>query len=578
MIEADLQRASELVEQSQFGPATQILAQCLDSEPESVRGISLMADAQAGLHGPEAALKFLAGKMGERPHEPEFMARVALFEAGSGQLSKAVQSYQQYLEGMPEDAVRWLELSQVFKNLRRYQEAAQACAKAIEHAPQDPEGYLKLGELLQQFGSFPQAINVYQQGLLQIPGNPRLQGDLAAAYKDGGQTDHAQQAFDQALALDPNNALTYYNLATLKLETGDLAGAQQHLRSAVRLEPRFAQAYQQLAQLDEGSGPESDDTLARMESLAQDANMPSDGQARILFGLARLYDLRGNYRKAMRACSKANALRSDQRPFDAAQFEQAINRHRRVFSSALQRRFPAMTAEAPRVVVIAGMPRSGTTLIDQMLCGHPEMVSLGENDFMTKVKGQSVRRFQNRFGYPDSIQNCSPIDLMALRDTWYSQARAAAPGARIVVDKTLTNYLNIGLFKLLFPDCVVVESVRQWKDVALSMFFADFAHGHEYAFTRAGLRRFQESHASLMDHWRKLAADAWVPVEYEQLVKSPGDVLAPIFSELGLAPHTNLESFYQRDNQVRTLSQTQIRKPLNSGSVDRYKHYEAHWP
>lgn len=577
MIENELQRASQLVLGGEFGPALQVLTQVLESEPGSIRGKALMADVQAGLGGPGKALEYLAGMTDEQAREPELLARVALYQAGSNNFDQAASTYQQYLEGTPEDAKRWLEYGQVLAALRRYQESAQACAKAIEHAPLSADGYLKLGELLQQFGSYPQAVSVYQQGLLQIPGDARLQGDMAAAYKDSGDIQKAEEAFRQALLADPENALTHYNLATMKLETGELADARTHLRSAVRIEPRFAHAYQQLVYLDDGEGTESDETLARMESLAQDANMPADGRARILFGLAHLQEKRGDYRKAMRACKKANGLRSQQRPFNAQQYDKVIKRHTRVFSASLLKRFPAMTAERPRPVVIAGMPRTGTTLIDQMLSGHPDVASLGENDFMTKVKGESVRRFQNRFGYPDSVQNCSPIDLMALRDLWYQQARATAPGASYVVDKTLTNYLNVGLFKLLFPDCVIVEATREWKDVALSMFFADFADGHEYAFSRDGLNFFRDGYNELMSHWRSLDTSPWIPVAYEQLVQHPHETLAPIFAALELTPHADLDSFYRRSNQVRTLSQTQVRNPLNSQSVGKHQRYADYW-
>lgn len=577
MIENELQKASQLLQQGQFGPAAQVLAQCLESDPDSVRSLALMADAQAGLHGPEKALDYLGGITGQSAREPELLAKMALYQAGAGQLPKAALTYQQYLERLPEDAARWLDYSQVLATLRRYQEAAQACAKAIEHAPRNPDGYLKLGELLQRFGSYPQAISVYQQGLLQISDDARLQGDLAAAFKSCGEVQKAEEAFAVALTLDPDNAITHYNLATLKLETGQFDEARLRLRDAVRLEPRFAHAYQQLVYLEESDGAESDETLARMESLAQDANMPDDGQARILFGLAHLYDKRGDYRSAMRTCKRANGLRAQQKPFDAQQYRKVLKRHTRVFSTALLKRFPPAASERPRPVVIAGMPRTGTTLIDQMLCGHPAIASLGENDFMTRVKGESVRRFQNQFGYPDSIQNCSPIDLMALRNLWYEQARKAAPGAAFVVDKTLTNYLNIGLFKLLFPDCVVIEATRDWNDVALSMYFADFAEGHEYAFSREGLKHFRDGHEELMAHWRAQEMSPWVQVAYERLVAHPHETLAPVFEQLSLTPHADLETFHRRNNQVRTLSQTQVRRPLNTESVGKYQRYQPYW-
>jgi len=224
--------------------------------------------------------------------------------------------------------------------------------------------------------------------------------------------------------------------------------------------------------------------------------------------------------------------------------------------------------------MIVGMPRSGTTLLEQVLCAHPDVETAGE----LRTLAQSARRLTEagEKPWPECIAKIAP-DLFANQAQAYLDTLSARTGAaRKVIDKMPQNFLHLGLAALLFPKAVFVHCVRDPLDTCLSNFFQVFPAGIDFAYDLADLGHYFRSYQRLMTHWQALLGAQLVTVSYEELVSEPQKVLRPLLETLGLEWNDACLSHQETVGRVDTLSLYQVRNPLNTGSTERWRNYERH--
>ncbi len=334
---------------------------------------------------------------------------------------------------------------------------------------------------------------------------------------------------------------------------------------------RLAAAFAQAAP---GIGRE-EEALSLIERSLQIEDLHLANRAQLHFHAAALLDRLGRYDEAFERARLGNEGR--ERRFDAGEFSQRVSRDIEFFTADRMKRLPRATHGNPRPVFIVGMPRTGSSLVEQILASHPDVFGAGELPAMTEVAKSIINRETESPGvYPENLGLLSEAELNQLAGTYLDRISSSNATARYVTDKMLLNFRFLHLIELLLPECKIIHCVRDPRDTCLSCFMTNFAVGNPFAFNLDHLASFYRDYVRLMHHWKKVLALPILEVVYEEVVSDLDGQARRIVEFLGLEWNDNCLAFHKNKRHVTTSSRDQVRQPIYSASVGRWKNYEKH--
>ena len=503
-------------------------------------------------------------------------------------------------------------LGNVLRDLGRLDEAKTCYLAALRVNPRLGLTHNNMAQALQEEGDLRGALAWYQRALRWEPNAPRIHANLASALEEQGRFEPAAERYRAALRLEPHfaeahnglgfvlhqqdrfaEAMTEYrevirlrpsfapghcNLGDLLEELGDLKAAEACYRTALRHDPELPTAHAQLATLLRGKLPEAD--LAALHRELARPHLPVGKRLALHFGLAHVLDGRGDYDGAAENLRQGNDLcqtlwRAQGQSYDPAEHTAFVDRLIAACTPEFFARTRGFGVESERPVFIVGLPRSGTTLTEQILASHPRVYGAGELNLLK----------QDFDALPGAVAaDLPPVECLARLDDKAARQLATAHLARLaerdaaadrVVDKMPENYLYLGLLAVLFPRARIIHCRRDLRDVAVSCWMTHFRHirwaaDHEHIAARfADYRR-------IMGHWRRGLPAPVLEVDYEETVADLEGVARRLVSWCGLEWDPACLAFHETARPVRTASVTQVRQPVYSRSVARWKHYEAH--
>ncbi|MGH7025192.1 MAG: sulfotransferase [Caulobacteraceae bacterium] len=450
-----------------------------------------------------------------------------------------------------------LEQGKVLERLGRHDEAMTAYKVA---ALEWPEADSRLGHILSIRGRHGEAAAHYRAAAAADPGR-RL--DLVRALLYEGEEAEAELLLRVVLAADPSNGDGHWLLGRLLSEAGDFAQAAESFERALADNPAAAGTYYDLARIHVFG--EDDRPLIRQMLAALRGASGADVRARVHLALAKAFDDLGDYAAAMRHIAKANQIRNALAPFDRA----AITRH----ADAVIGRFTAAFI-ASRVgrgdpsrlpVMIVGLPRSGTTLVEQILASHGQVAGAGELRFWPTRDPLFDRRASD--AWLARYQADTAREALAL-------LRGLAPWAERVIDKNPFNFLWLGPIHVVFPQATVIHCRRHPVDTCLSIASMYLAPRSHLPVEPADLVFYWRQYQRVMDHWRSvLPGDRFVEVAYEALVADPEPATRRLLATLDLGWDPACLRPEANTRRVRTNSSWQVRQPIHGGSVGRWRRY-----
>ena len=391
--------------------------------------------------------------------------------------------------------------------------------------------------------------------------------------KDQGRLDEAVACYRWALKLKPDFAEAHCNLGIALEETGDLQGAEDSFRAALRHNSRFTVPHYKLADLLGGKLPETD--LAAQHRLLEERGLTGTQRLLLHFGLARVSDARGEYAEAAEHLDRGNAMQLSEwrkrgKEYNPKEHDCFVTQMIRICTPDFFEQVRGLGLESELPVFVVGLPRSGTTLVEQILASHSQVFAAGEinlaNDTVTALGRQGEDPIEGRRQLDRETARC-----LAARHL--ERLRALSPAALRIVDKTPDNYLYLGLLASLFPRAKFIHCRRDLRDVAVSCWMTHFweirwANDQEHIASR-----FYE-HQRLMEHWRKVLPAPLLEVDYEETVADLESVARRLVGWCGLEWEPGCLEFYRGKRAVRTASAVQVRQPIFATSVARWKHYE----
>jgi tetratricopeptide (TPR) repeat protein len=376
------------------------------------------------------------------------------------------------------------------------------------------------------------------------------------------------------LAIDPDHVGARNNLGFALRAIGRVDEAIGLFRQTIVAAPKSAAGlYYNLASSKRIAA--SDPDFAAMKRLAKDVGaLKVDDQIGLYFALGKAYADVGEHARAFKELAKGNALKC--RQFAGYDPEKALLRFERIraaFSADLLRQKAGAGNPSPVPVFIIGMPRSGTSLVEQILASHPKVFGAGERyelgDLADAIEGKNGAEF------PEAVAGISGEEFNALGTNYVTAMRALAPDAERIIDKMPSNFFNAGLAHLALPNVRIIHTRRDPRDTAVSCFSILFALGHAYSYDLRELGRYIAAYQRLMEHWRQVLPNGvMLEVQYEQLVGGLKTEAKRIVEFCGLDWDEACLSFYKTERPVRTASVIQVRQPIYPSSVGRWRAYE----
>jgi tetratricopeptide (TPR) repeat protein len=405
----------------------------------------------------------------------------------------------------------------------------------------------------------------------------------AAYFKQGvaqlreGRHDEAEASFRQALGVDPMMATAWVGLSQVQAERGEIEQSCESARSALVLSPTLAEAHWRLAITLRGGLPDAE--VEAIERLIGDPSLPAGAIAYLHFGVAAVLDERGLYAQAAAHLEKANTLQSGVLAatghlHDPDADSWFVNRLIAAFDSPLFARGRGWVEPNPRPVFVVGLQRSGTTLIEQILASHPKVHGAGELHEVGRVFRllPNVARLIVGDSF-DALKYLDPDSAEAAARIYLERLDALAPPAAArVVDKLPDNIRFLGLIALLWPGARVIVCSRDPRDIAVSCWLNGFAFLWAKNWEHIA-RRFAD-YQRLVAHWRQTQALEWLDVGYEDLVGDLETHARRLIDYVGLEWDPACLEFHSTKRVVRTPSLLQVRQPVHSRAVGRWKHYE----
>ncbi len=496
-------------------------------------------------------------------------------------LERYVDARSAYLEAIQLDPRLAMSHAQIGVTLVRegqYAEALPWLRKAAELAPDNDFILEKLGELLLEREEFTEAARCLEQALA-LSNPPRVDTHLSLgwALQESGRGVLALRQYQAAETLAPHSPAVHNYLGGYYEEAGKLDLAEAEYRKAITLNPRFTLPYARLGTLLRGKLPQDD--VHALETWIEQGAESSEALGRLLFALAHVYDARGEFSRAAPLLRQANAitleLKRSRRTFDPDDHASFTARMIATFDRDFLDRTRGMGLDTRKPIFIFGLPRSGTTLIEQILASHPQVHGAGE-----------LRQSRDTFeGLPELIGlNADPFEAVTRldRDAIERAARAhldamqmisPQPAARIT-DKMPDNYMFIGLLATLFPRASFIHCRRDLRDVAVSCWITDFRGMYWASDVDHIASRFQQ-YRRFMEHWLQVCPGAILEVDYEDSVANLEPVARRLVDFCGLEWSPRCLDFHRTQRHVRTASLTQVRQPVYTKSVGRYKQYES---
>ena len=399
---------------------------------------------------------------------------------------------------------------------------------------------------------------------------------LGWALQEEGRLTEAGAHYETAIRLQPEYGAAYLNLGGLAEEQGNLGAAEKAFRKALELQPAFALPHARLATLMRGKL--SDEDLAALEARLADDKLEPGVRARLLFALSHAADGRGDYARAAECLREANELsvvsNEKRRDYAAAEHEKFVDGLLRDFDRGLFERLAGAGSPSRRPVFVFGLPRSGTTLIEQVLASHSQIYGAGE----LRAARRSFEAIPTLLGRAIAPRDCISlldrplIDRLAALHLERLAAIDGGQDARIV-DKMPDNYMYLGLLSLLFPNAVFIHSRRDLRDVAVSCWMTDF-RSIRWANDRAHIASRFHQYVRLMKHWNEVLPSPIHEVNYEETVTDLESVARRLVAACGLAWEPACLEFHRTERPVRTASVMQVRQPVYQKSVARWKNYE----
>jgi tetratricopeptide (TPR) repeat protein len=545
----------------------------INIDPQLVQSLNNLGSIERARKNLPQAIEWYKKVLFVDPNFIEALSNLGAVLVESDRGEEAVPPLEKALEINANYAVAICNLGLARIKQERYQEAISLLQRSLQLSPGYPEALIGLARAHFENEQHEPALAI----LTEVTRVDQQRADayclMGSIYTEQGKSALAQENFNKVLEIDVDNVTALTGIGNIKMEQGDFVGAKADFLKATELDHNNIEARFYLTQVEKVK--KDDPNIAALENLLiTQANLSVDKQISLHYALGKAYDDLKRYDEAFPRFLEGARLKRSKIHFDRTSDAQLSDG---IISATSAKSLQEMQgggdpSKAP--IFILGMPRSGTTLIEQIIASHPDVYGAGELDYLIQIV-QQVSQTDGGKGFPADLANLNPALLTQYGQEYIASIGALAPKAKHITDKMPANYLLMGLIPLMLPNAKIIHVKRDPIDTCLSCFTRLFNRHQSATYELEELGLHYQNYLRLMQHWRKvMPADQFIEVQYEDVVNDIEVQAKRLIQYCQLKWDKRCLDFYKNERAIRTASVTQVRQPVYSSSVKRWKNYE----
>jgi len=566
-------KGQQLLGAGQTHQAGAVLRKVLKVDPRHAEAAHLLGILACQSNNLVAGIKYITQAISADPDQPAYYNNVGQAYKSSGQTKQAVESFRRAVEINPDYAEAQYNLAAAFHELEQLDAAAHHYRIALSLRPGDALAHYNLGIALKSSGQFEPALESFDKALALRSNYPGAIIAKGNTLKELGQIDGALGCFKNAISLQPDFVEAYLNLGNLEESLGRKKDALSCYIRAISIDPEYAEARHAMA-LARKHLDADEENITSMERLISSSDLNTEKRIHLAFGLGKAFDDLRQYDKAFDYFAIGNLEKRNSVTYSLDTDKIRYQNLKNLFTPAFFKQFETSGIDDPTPIFILGMPRSGTTLVEQILASHSDVHGAGELKHLHYI----ADRFQAEslaLATTSGTEAVAFSDLTRLGNLYVQEIRRYSSDARFITDKMPDNFLNIGLIRLALPNAKIIHCRRNPMDTCLSIFKLHLPYWHDYAYDQTEIGQNYNLYRDLIAHWHRVLPGFIYDIQYEDVVSDQLEQTKRLLEYCGLEWNDACLDFHKSDRPVSTASSGQVRRPLYSDSVQAWKHYEA---
>lgn len=480
------------------------------------------------------AEKRLLRVLEQYPENEESLFQLGQIKLKANDFEKASALFEKLLKINPKHTSALYSNAHVAKAQGYIEKAIVLLKKIVALDAKYPAVYLELGDLLIISSLFKEAVETFKKHLKLKKESPAATAGIAAALNGLGEYDNAHKYLKPFLEKNV-------------------------------LHPGIAKAYVKICR----KINLCEDAIKYMEQVINMPDIENHNKISMHYLMAKIHDEESQFEQAFVHCKKANELRPDN--YSAIEYNAMIRAIINVFMQRSLSSLPRANIETHKPIFIIGMPRSGTSLVEQILSCHGDVFAAGE----LRTISDEIKKLGSNLRYPQCVNEITQEMLKSAANNYISHIENIASGEIRVTDKMPHNFLYLGIISLMFPNAKIIHCMRDPRDICLSIYFQNFHSSHSYATRLENIVQHYKDYETLMNFWKSVLDVKILNVQYENLVKNQEDVSKKIVEYIDLPWDEKCLDFYKQDRAVVTSSQNQVNKKMYTSSIEKWKNYNS---
>lgn len=493
----------------------------------------------------------------------------ALIALEENNITDAILLMKMASEAAPEIALYRRNLGELLRRTGQLSAAIASHKTALELEPYSAENHFLLGLTYNDNQQFELAIHHYHAAIGYDNKHGFAWNNLGASLEKSGDKQTAKIAYATAIAINPQHAEAHNNLAAIYSEEGRLEESRSHFSAAIASNPNFVDAHYNLSLIK--TYTKDDPHLLFLESLLSKINdFPIQTRISFYFAMGKAFDDTKQYARAFEFYAEGNRLNYLQQPWDKTNLETFVKNVPTIFTKSFLKKTNERDTRSP--IFIVGMPRSGTTLIEQILSSHQSVYGAGELNILDEVIQQA--RHAKNLSFVDWVMQLTDQDFETLGKDYLERVWRLAPDKNYIIDKMPANSFYIGMIYRMLPSAKIIHAIRDPMDSCFSCFTHLFKNDMAFSGDLTALGNYYLLYAEVMLHWNTvLPPNTIFDLPYEKMIHDHENTSKQLIDYIGLSWDPNCLHFYNNKRMVKTASLTQVRKPIYKTSLQRWRHF-----